>query len=150
MNANNRKPVVLKKTVSPAVIYRDDVITVYKDIEGFCFEIGELLTHDLLEVVAILMKNPKWDKLKIWDYNFDSNVINPINSIYWLSGGDVFWKSPDLNKGWSEVLPDIVKKFENKIFEASKKTKLSDIRKYFRKHLNLDSFYEFALSKEIL
>jgi hypothetical protein len=149
MNAN-KKSIMMKKFMSPVIFYQDDVVTVYKDIEGFSFEIGDLFTNDLLEAVAIMMRNSNWSGLKIWDYEFDSHTINPINCIYWLSGGDVFWKNPELNKGWSEILPDILNKFENKVFEASKRRKLSDIRKYFKKHLNLDSFYEFALSKDII
>lgn len=146
----NKKSVEFKKFTT-TTFYKDDVITIFKGDDGYyCFEIGEYLTHDVLEAVAILMKNPKWSKLKIWDYKFESKSINPINVIYWLSGGDTFWKNPELNKGWTEVLPDITKKFEFRVFEAGKRTKLSDIRKYFKKHLNLDSFYEFVLSKEII
>lgn len=144
----NKKSTELRRISS--VIYQEDSITVYKEFDGNYFEIGEYFTHDVLEAVAILMRNPKWSKLKIWDYAFEIKNSNPINVIYWLSGGDTFWKNPELNKGWTEVLHDIMNKFENRVIEAGKNTKLTDIRKHFKNHLNLDSFYEFALSKEIL
>ncbi len=146
---SNKKSIELKKYTS--IVFENEEVKVSKGIEGiYYFEIGEFYTHDVLEAVAILMKNPKLKNSKIWDYKFESKNTNTINVIYWLSGGDIFWKSPELNKDWTEVLTDITNKFEFRVFEAGKKTKLSDIRKYFKKHLNLDTFYEFALSKHII
>lgn len=150
MNTKSRKSVELKKTALTAVMYQEDIISVYKNDDEICFEVGDFFTNDTLEFVAFLMRNPKYDKLKIWNCDYETKIVNPINIIYWLSGGDIFWKNPELNKEWSEIIPDILNRFENTVYGAFEITKISDIRKYFRNHLNFDSFYEFALSKDII
>lgn len=147
----NKKVIPTKKDANSTILYQDHIIKVYKELNGeYSFDTGKYFTTDVTEAVAILMKSSNCDKSKIWNENFEVKHINPINTIYWLSGGDSFWKSPDLNISWNECFVDIVNKFQHRIYEASKRNKLSDIRKYFKKHLNLDTFYEYALSKGII
>ncbi len=74
--------------------WSDNLIKIDKEGENYYFEIGNIVTNDIAEAIAILMKtvnknNKFWD-IELNDINFYN--ISPEKSLYWLSGGDKEWR----------------------------------------------------------
>jgi hypothetical protein len=136
------------------VLFQNNEIIITKEFNGeLTFKIGKHYTSDILEAVAILMRNPRWSNLDFWNFKVDieESNLSSINCLYWLSGAEDFWNHPDCNVEWNNAYPMLVSKFDAKLQAISKQRKsLKDIRKSFIKHFNLDTFYEFALNKGII
>jgi hypothetical protein len=153
MYGEHNKRTTLKK-MREDVLFQNNEIIITKEFNGeLTFQIGKEFTSDILEAVAILMRNSRWSNLDIWDLEIDieKSNLNTINCLYWLSGADTFWNHPDCKVEWKVAYPMLVDEFDDKLQGISKKRKsLKEIRKSFIKHFNLDTFYEFALSKGII
>ena len=70
-------------------------IKIDKEGEHYYFEIGNHITTDLAEAVAIIMKYKSKSDSKFWDLEIeeiDYYNITPEKSLYWLSGGEFEWK----------------------------------------------------------
>jgi hypothetical protein len=147
-----------KKTNSKKVEFTSKVIFNYGGIiiteeDGiYSFDIyNDLYSSDVLESVSFLMKHPNLKNEKFWGLEVSEKMlyfINPMNSVYWLSGGDEFWDNWDFN--WADNIELYSNKFEKEILEIRNAKTLNDIRILIEKNYNLDIFYEFALSKEII
>jgi hypothetical protein len=147
-----------KKTNSKRVgvkskgIYNTHSVTITMEENIYGFDIyNKLYTNDVLEAVAFLMKYPSLQNEEFWNLEITEKMlyyINPMNTIYWLSGGDEFWDNWEFN--WAENIDLYSKKFENEILKMRKAKTLNDIREVIQSDYNLDIFYEFALSKEII
>jgi hypothetical protein len=131
--------------------WSDNLIKIDKEGENYYFEIGNIVTNDIAEAIAILMKtvnknNKFWD-IELNDINFYN--ISPEKSLYWLSGGDKEWRySNNYKLNWIDCCLDYQEEFGLKIIAILKKSKTTgDVRNAFSKYLNLPKLYEFALEK---
>ncbi len=117
------------------------------------FELGEVLTSDLGEAIAIMMSTEIKDS-SIWKTKVteDLDKVEPRRALYWLSGGDVEWLTlENYNKNWTECEWSFQEKFGLTLMEIIKKSETyGDIRRGFIKKLNLSTLYEFALSKNLV
>lgn len=136
------------------LIYNSDKLKIWKDNElCYIFDIDKkLYTNDILEALSYLIKNKKWDLIdKIKNLEITEAMINfvrPINSIYWLSGGDVFWNDFDFK--WSDNYEIYEKKFERKLYRLLEEAEnLITLKNEIIKHFNIDVFYEFVLLTKI-
>lgn len=113
------------------------------------FEIGNDITTDISEAVAIMMRKDTDES--IWDkkISIDYECIEPRRSLYWLSGGDSEWMTfRNYNIPWCECDLDFQEEFGFMVISILKKSKtLGDIREGFVRYLNLPVLYEFALNK---
>ena len=118
------------------------------------FELGEIITTDLAEAISILMRESEMEDDKIWKTIITENIesIEPRRALYWLSGGDVEWITlENFNRNWMDCEWDFQEEFGFTLIEIVKKSKnYDDIRKGFRKKLNLPVLYEFALKKNFV
>jgi hypothetical protein len=147
--ANSKRATV--KKLRDKVLFHGNEIIVTKEPNGeITFQIGKIYTSDVLEAVAILMRNSRWSDLDIWDIEVEIDEINSVHCLYWLSGGEHFWNHPECTVEWVDIYPTLIERFENKLESVRKKKTLKEIRKYFKKHFNLDTFYDFALSRSII
>ena len=142
-----------KPKVVDTVIFESDSVTIYLERnETYGFDINnKLFTNDILEAVSYLMKFPNLQNEDFWQFTINENMlyhINPMNTVYWLSGGDEFWDNWEYN--WVENIDLYSIKWEKKIISLKNVKTLSDIRDFIQTNFNLDEFYEFALSKQIV
>jgi len=135
-------------------LWSDNFIKIDKEGEYYYFEIGNHITTDLAEAIAIIMKYKNNIDSKFWDLeikNIDYYGIDPVKSLYWLSGGEVEWKiNNNYKKNWIDCSSLYQEEFGIKIISILKKSKnMKEIRNGFLKYLNLPTLYEFALENEI-
>lgn len=113
------------------------------------FEIGNDITTDVSEAVAIMMR--KNIDESIWNKTISINYddIEPRRTLYWLSGGDSEWMTfRNYSTPWCDCDLDFQEEFGFMVISILKKSKtLGDIRDGFIKYLNLPVLYEFALNK---
>jgi len=118
------------------------------------FEFGEIITADLAEAISVMMKDEDLANDNIWKTKVTENIekIEPRRSLYWLSGGDVEWISlENYRKNWFECEWDFQSEFGMILIDILQKSKTyDDIRKGFKRKLNLPILYEFALRKNIV
>lgn len=136
------------------LITHSDVVQISTEINGqLFFEIGNEITTDIAEAVAMMMRNPRIDK-SLWNREFtiDINSIEPKRAIYWLSGGDEEWITlPHYNKPWNLCDLDYQQEFGLLVMSILRKSKnLGDIRDGFINHLSLPTLYEFALINNLV
>jgi hypothetical protein len=132
--------------------YFDNGLLMSENEGSLFFEIGNVITDDTCEAVSILMKTVN-ENNKIWNSEINkSQYINPIKSLYWLTGGDIEWKKlPNYKKPWSECHMNFSNKYEDIIINIFKKSKtLGDIRKGFIENLNLPKLYDYAVSIDLI
>ena len=132
--------------------WSDNLVKIDKEGDQYYFEIGNDITTDLAEAVAIMMMKYK-NNGKFWDLeiNIDYYNITPEKSLYWLSGGDNEWQlMNNYKKSWMDCSLEYQEEFGLKVISILKKSKtMRDIKNGFLKYLNLPILYEFALEKEI-
>lgn len=117
------------------------------------FEIGESVTTDIAEAVAIMMRLGIINK-EAWNTPINKDDLyntKPENALYWMTGGDEEWMiENNYTKNWHECYLLFQEEFGLTIIEILEKSEtLNDVRKGFIKHLNLDILYEFALRHRI-
>jgi hypothetical protein len=153
---NNIESMKKKKveTIRTFNFWSNDLIKIDKEGDQYYFEIGNEMTTDIAEAVAlaISMKNKIDDDF--WNIeikNIDLYNIRPDLAIYWLSGGDWEWKvQSNYKKNWHDCSLIFQEKFGMTIFSILKKSKtLGDIRNEFLKKLNISILYEFALENNL-
>lgn len=148
-----RKKNLLEK-IGTKVIYNDETIKISREGNEWFFEIGRELTTDLAEAVAILLrtcdKNDTIWNLEIKDIITEN--IYPEKSLFWLSGGESEWKTLEhYSKPWCDCYLDFQEEFGNTVINIIKKSKtFGDMRRNFITHLNLETLYDFAMSKNLL
>jgi hypothetical protein len=142
------------KAVGKNDVYNNGVVRVTKEEDIYFFEIGNELTSDLAEAVALLMRKLDWND-ELWnmvleDINIDN--ITPEKSLFWLTGGYTEWRTlENYNKPWCDCYLDFQEEFGLLIFNIVKRTKsLKEIRNNYYKYLNLPILYDFALSKNMI
>ena len=118
------------------------------------FELGEVLTTDLAEGIAIMLINEDLVNEKIWKTKITENLekIEPRRALYWLTGGDREWLTlENYNQNWTECEWSFQERFGLTLMDILKKSSnYDDVRKGFLKKLNLSLFYDFALSKNLI
>jgi hypothetical protein len=142
-----------KKIEEKTYSYGSSEVLIVKESSGeFFFEVGNEITTDISEAVAIMI-NKISKNSEVWNLenNFNKN-IHPEKSIYWLSGGHKEWRSSEhYKKSWREYSPLLVEEYGNLVKRIIKKSKtLGEIRDNFLKYMNLSIIYEFALDKEMI
>ena len=135
------------------LISDSSVMKISEEVTGQTFfEIGNEVTTDVAEAVAIMMRNPRIDS-SVWDkqLSFNLDSIAPEKSLYWLSGGDNEWVTlQNYNTPWSRCYLEFQEEFGYMVISIIRKSKsLGDIRDGFIKYLNLPVLYELALSKNL-
>jgi hypothetical protein len=135
-----------------SVLFDTPGISIYEEWNGnYGFELhNKVFTNDVVEAVSYLMRFDKYDNESFWNLEISRTnlmYVNPINSLYWLSGGDDFWLHNERGLLWCEVYPLLLDKFSDVILNSVIGRKLGDVRDNIVKHLNLDEFYEFILYK---
>jgi len=117
------------------------------------FEFGEIITTDLAEAISVMMREEDLITNAIWKTKITENIekIEPRRALYWLSGGDVEWITlENYKKNWFECEWDFQEEFGIILIDIIQKSKTyDDIRKGFKRKLNLPTLYEFALKKNI-
>lgn len=104
------------------------------------FEFGTEITNDVAEAVAIMIFNKVSFDDPIWN-TFLGNVndVNPIRSLYWLTGGiDVWGYGRTKIDCWSDCGRIYEEEYGDDIIDiVSKSKKLSDIRNGFLHNIRL-------------
>ena len=142
------------KTIGKNDVYNDGVVRVTKEEDVYFFEIGNELTSDIAEAVAILMRKVDYND-HIWDLkleDIDAESITPEKSLFWLTGGYSEWRIlENYNKPWCDCYLDFQEEFGMLIFNIVKRTtKIKEIRDNYYKYLNLPILYDFAISKNMI
>jgi hypothetical protein len=148
-----RKKVALQVRGNCAV-FNEGVLRISKEENVYYFEIGNEITCDVAEAVAIMMRKVDWGS-SVWDLNLEfTNLdnISPERTLFWLSGGYTEWRNLDnYNRPWCDCYLDFQEEFGGLVYNIAKRTKsLREIRENFIKYLNLPTLYEFALSKDFV
>lgn len=135
-----------------SILFESSGISIYEEWNGnYGFELhNKVFTNDIVEAVSYLMKFDKYENESFWELEINRTnlmCINPVNSLYWLSGGDDFWLYNDKGLIWSDVYPLLVDNFSDVILNSILGNKLKDVKSNIIKYLNLDEFYEFILYK---
>lgn len=117
------------------------------------FELGDIVTSDLAEGIAIMLVNLDSVDEKFWRTKTTENIqmTEPRRALYWLTGGDREWLTlENYRKNWTECEWDFQERFGYTIMEILKNSETyNDIRNGFIKKLNLSVLYDFALSKNL-
>lgn len=129
-------------------------VSITTEITGQTFyEIGNHITTDLAEAVAIMMRVNVDDKIWETEVNEESILgVCPQKCLYWLTGGSKEWKNPEnFKKPWSECNLVFQEEFGFMVMRVLKRSKkLKDVREGFRKYLNLPTLYDFAISQDLI
>lgn len=149
-----RKKRILSKESLSETIFDEDSVLVNKRGDSLYFQIGDTLTNDIAEAVSILMRRIDFND-SIWKTevkNIDLHEISPSKSLFWLTGGYKEWDNlKNYNKPWCDCFLDFQDEFGFLVINAVRRAKkLSDIRDYFIKYVNLPVLYDFAVSKELV
>lgn|SRR5574343_720658 len=136
-------------------MHGDTIVKINKGTtKDYFFEIGDQMTTDVAEAVAIMMRKKELINSELWNLaiEVDEEMISPEKSLYWLSGGDKEWKTLDnYNTNWCDCYLDFQEEFGIIITLIVKKSKtLKDIRDRFIRHLNLPILYDFAINRGLV
>jgi hypothetical protein len=142
------------KSVGKNDVYNNGIVRVTKEEDTYFFEIGNELTSDIAEAVALLMRKVDWND-SIWNMELDginTDCITPEKSLFWLTGGYTEWRTlENYSKPWCDCYLDFQEEFGMLIFNIVKRNKsLREIRDSYYKYLSLPILYDFALSKNII
>jgi hypothetical protein len=142
-----------RQSKSSIKMLNQDFVKISKSSDDYVFEIGESITTDPAEAVALMMRindlhEMNWKK----DIKINPDKIQPRKALYWLSGGDLEWITLENYRVswnnsefiWEEEFGFLVKSI------VQKSKNLDGIRKGFLKYLNLPTLYEFALEKNFI
>lgn len=147
-----RKKVDLKVRGNCSV-FSEGILKISKEENVYFFEVGNEITCDAAEAVAIMMRRIDWDS-EAWDVEFgkDADNIVPERTLFWLTGGYTEWRSLDnYNRPWSDCYLDFQQEFGELVYNIATRSKtLREIRENFLRHLNLPTLYDFALSKDFI
>jgi len=142
-----------KSLLEEGILFENNLVRVSKESNGdLFFEIGNEITTDISEAVAILMQKDSHNS-EIWNFNVQGlDSVDPERSLYWLTGGHKEWRSlENYSRPWSACHLDFQEEFGILIFNIVKRSKkLKDIKEEFNRYLNLPNLYEFALSKKLI
>jgi len=129
------------------LVFQNNLIHITENRDGYFFEIGnKVFTEDIVEAVSYMMRNNTWRNEDLWQLEIPENAaVDPVKSLYWLSGGDEIWKNPLYNVKWSEFSQKYVHEFSLDVEYALDATTLSDVRQNIIDSLNLDILFEFGL-----
>ena len=109
---------------------------------------NDMYTHDVLEAVSNLMRIEDYENSTFWNLKITeemTNYIRPLNSLYYLSSGENFWKK--VNVSWIDSYENLELLFEHKLIDmVNMSYTLRELRHNLRKHFNLDIFYNFTLA----
>jgi len=128
-------------------IEQDFLGNFFLEIDNIDFD-NKILSYDVSEIVSILMRvtdiKPTDD---IWKITIsDDKDIHSDKTLYWLSGGDKLWKDSKYLVDWDDVKDTYINSFSDTIYDIiDDSLSFGDIRDGFKKKLNLQVFYEFAL-----
>jgi hypothetical protein len=136
------------------LLNEDNIVKINRQPNGEnLFEVGNSITTDLAEAVAIMMKTSDSED-SIWKMNITDGIenIEPRKALYWLSGGDYEWITlHNYCKSWSNCEYEYQEEFGYMVMSIIKKAKTyKDIKDGFIRYLNLPTLYEFALSKDFI
>lgn len=137
---------------SVSLLFKDNTIEIYTQNKELFFEIGNEITTDTAEAVAIIMRNTNIRKSDLWNIEVKNTNIEPLKSLYWLSGGDKEWINPEhYTEPWCICHVDYEDEYYNLIVKIVRRSRtLGDIRREFNKYLSLPSLYDFAISKKLI
>lgn len=136
------------------LLNRSNLVRITEETNGQTFfEIGNEITTDIAEAVAIMMRIPNIDQ-SIWKQELIINfeTVEPKRALYWLTGGDSEWLPLHNYKiSWSDCDLDFQEEFGIIVISILKKSKnLEDIKNGFIKYLDLPTLYDFALSRNFI
>ena len=137
-------------------VYNSTIVRITKEEDIYFFEIGNELTSDVAEAVALLMRKVDWND-EIWNLdlegiNLNAESITPEKALFWLTGGYSEWRTlENYNRPWCDCYLDFQEEFGMLIFNIAKRNKkLKDIRNNYYKYLSLPILYDFAISKKMI
>lgn len=137
-------------------VYNSTIVRITKEEDIYFFEIGNELTSDVAEAVALLMRKVDWND-EIWNLdlegiNMNAESITPEKSLFWLTGGYSEWRTlENYNRPWCDCYLDFQEEFGMLIFNIVKRTKsMKEIRESYCRYLSLPILYDFALSKGMI
>lgn len=134
------------------ILYQTALTTISETDSEYYFEIAnKVLTNDIVEAVAYLMRTTMWQQEAFWKLPLKQmSNIQPEKGLYWLSGGDDVWKNPLHTAKWKDVCSLYVGAFGTDVEYLLDAETLADIRTNIIRHLNLDVMVEFAMHHKIL
>lgn len=142
----------MKRKLEKNFDYNKEVLIEKEATGDTYFEIGNEITTDISEAVAIMIFKVNFDD-NVWETknNFNKNV-SPKKALYWLSGGHKEWKTLDnYKKGWHQYSDIFLEEYGDLVKKIIKRSKtLKDIRDGFLKYMNLEILYDFSIGKGIV
>lgn len=137
------------------ILYDEPGILIYEEYDGrYGFEIhNKIFTNDITEAVSYLLKFDRYDNESFWDLPINKLSliqIDPIKSIYWLSGGDDFWSSNKWDLDWVSHSKYLEEAFKTEIISSVIGNDLKDVKNNITEKLNLNCFYEYFLEKKMI
>ena len=144
------------------LIYKKGNISVEKTKDGLLFNLNSQVindsyieTTDYLTATAMAMRvnNLESDR-KFWNIKLINKYenINLEKTLYWLSGGKNEWNINKVYKHkWEDVKDIFLYKYSDKLLEIIKKSRtLGDLKRGFKRFLNLQEIYEFSLTNNLI
>jgi hypothetical protein len=130
-------------------VYSEGILRITKEETEYFFEIGNEMTSDPAEAVAIMMRKIDWNS-PAWDIQLGTiNIeeITPEKTLFWLTGGYGEWRTLiNYNRPWCDAYIFFQEEFGQLIVNIVDRSKsLKEIRNHFANHLRLEIIYEFAL-----
>ncbi len=135
-------------------VYCEGILKITKEETEYFFEIGNELTCDPAEAVAIMMRRIDWES-PVWDIDLGkvkTEDITPEKALFWLSGGYSEWRTlQNYNRPWCDAYLSFQEEFGQLVVNIVGRSKsLGEMRDHFAKHLRLEVMYEFALEKDFV
>ena len=133
------------------ILYDESGVLIYEEYDGrYGFEIEDkFFTNDIVEAVSYLINLNKFEDDDFWNLTIKKtriNKVNPSKSIYWLSGGDDFWK----NNNWDNHCNFLAKKFTTEIVCSMLGNDLKSIRENLIGKLDQNYIYSYFLKEKLI
>ena len=131
-------------TLNEKVLYDDASLYVAKEGEKLFFSFKRkpycIDTYNVLEAVAILIRDSKWNKLPIWQTKLselDKSSDTTVTSLYWLSHPEEI--ESEFNIEWKDYSEKLAAVFNKTLIKILKEAEtLEDIKICLHKELNFD------------
>lgn len=148
-----RKKVALQVRGNCAV-FNEGILRISKEENEYYFEIGNEITCDVAEAVAIMMRKVDWNS-EVWNLKLEfvnMESVSPERTLFWMSGGYAEWRTlNNYNRPWCDCYLLFQEEFGCLVYNiAQRTTSLREMRDSFLRHLNLPTLYEFALCNDLV
>jgi hypothetical protein len=132
--------------------YNESKLIVEKIDKSYSIEIdNKVFTTDPIEAISYVLRVNNYANEEFWNNKMIRTSNKNISDIlYYLSGGDDFWKSKQPLKEWKDVVELFLDNYSTSVKKLYRCKTFKEIRNKIIKEYNLDIFYDFMIKNQLI